>query len=123
MRRLVFLIAACLCTEAAAAYAHHPYAAYDLRAMTIEGEVVLVTYAEPHSFIQVRVRDAAGKDAVWIGELRGAGRLKDDGVTPQVLKVGDRIAVTGSPGRVAAERRIRVTSMVRPQDGWMWSDS
>lgn len=125
MRRTLFLIAVGLCTAARVlAYAHHPYSAYDLdREITITGEVVRVIYAEPHSFMHVRDRDADGRDIVWIAELRGASRLRADGVTDQTLKPGERFTVTGSPGRVAADRRMRVTSMVRARDGWMWSDS
>lgn len=125
MHRAVFLIAVGLfMTAGVVAYAHHPYRTYDVtREITIAGEVVRVTYAEPHSFMQIRDRRAGGRDVVWVAELRGASRLRAQGLVPETLKPGERITVTGIPGRVSADRRVRVTSVVRVRDGWTWSDS
>ena len=36
------------------------------------------------------------------------------------LKPGDRVIVTGSPGRNAAERKIHLKRIERPADGWSW---
>jgi hypothetical protein len=36
------------------------------------------------------------------------------------LKPGDRVIITGAPGRNASERRIHLKSIERPADGWAW---
>lgn len=125
MRRTVFLIAVVLwMVPGVVGHAHHPYSAYDLeREITITGDVVRLLYAEPHSFLHVRDHDARGRDVVWIAELGGAGRLRAQGLTAQTLKPGERVTITGSPGRVAADRRLRLKTVVRVRDGWTWSPS
>jgi hypothetical protein len=119
-RTVVLILIAVWSAAGIVGYAHHPYNTYDLkREVTITGDVVRLTYAEPHSFMLVRDR-ARGVQTVWIAELLGAGRLRAQGVTPESLKAGERVTVTGSPGRVAADRRMLVKTLVRARDGWTW---
>jgi hypothetical protein len=37
------------------------------------------------------------------------------------LKAGDRVVITGNPGRNAADHWMRAISILRPRDGWKWS--
>jgi thiamine monophosphate kinase len=46
--------------------------------------------------------------------------LSRDGVSRDTLKAGDRVIVSGNPGRDASEHRLRLHSIVRPADGWKW---
>ena len=38
------------------------------------------------------------------------------------LKPGDRVIVTGDPGRDDGQWRMRLRTIVRPRDGWRWSE-
>jgi hypothetical protein len=48
-------------------------------------------------------------------------RLSRDGISHDTLKVGDRVVITGSPGRTPGENRIHLKQIERPADGWRWS--
>jgi hypothetical protein len=91
------------------------------REVTIAGRLTEVVYREPHSFVLVESRNAQNQAERWIIEGPGAGAWRRAGVDPEVLKVGDRVTVTGHPGRVPAERRMLLMAIVRPQDGWRWT--
>ena len=90
--------------------------------ISIEGEVAEWEYRNPHSFVHVIVRDAHNRAQQWIVECGGAQQLTRLGVTAATLKPGQYVIVTGSPGRVEADRRLRLRAIVRPQDGLTWSD-
>ncbi len=121
MSRSFLLTCALVAGLAPASYAHHPYAVYDMgREVTVTGELERATFAEPHSFLQVRDVAPDGQDVMWIVELKGVGALRALGLTPRTLKAGDRLTLTGHPGRVAAERRLWLTTLVRVRDGWTW---
>jgi hypothetical protein len=107
------------------ASAHHPFASTYLedKQITIEGEVAEWVYGNPHSFVHVITRDSRNQTQRWIVECRGAHQLLRQGVTWEALKPGQRVIVTGSPGRVTAGYRLRLRALVRPQDGWRWSDA
>ena len=91
------------------------------REVTIAGRLTEVVYREPHSFVLVESRNAQNEAERWIIEGPGAGVWRRAGVDAEVLRVGDRVTVTGHPGRVPAERRLLLMAIVRPQDGWRWT--
>jgi hypothetical protein len=41
-------------------------------------------------------------------------------VTWTTLKAGDKVVAAGEPSRDPAVKRIRIFSLSRPIDGWMW---
>jgi hypothetical protein len=94
---------------------------FENREVTIAGRLTEVVYREPHSFVLVESRNAQNQAERWIVESPGAGAWRRAGVEPNVLKVGDRVTVTGHPGRVPAERRLLLMTIERPQDGWRWT--
>jgi hypothetical protein len=107
-----------------AGYAHHPRDTYHLdRQITIDGEIVRATYGEPHSFLHVREVRAGNGGSVWIVEFPGAGSLRARGLTPQSLQPGERVTLTGHPGRIAADPRLLLRTLVRARDRWTWSAS
>jgi Family of unknown function (DUF6152) len=106
--------------SAAAAFAHHSFAAtYDQKqTMTITGKMVQFSFRNPHSFVQVEVDD--GKEKVrWAVEWAGAAQLANSGIQNDTLRYGDTVVITGNPGRNAADHRIRMTTVKRP-DGFTW---
>lgn len=104
------------------AHAHHSFAAVyvENQIATIEGVVVQFLFRNPHSFIQVSVKDRNGAEVRYEVEWRGANQLMRQGVTQMTLKAGDRLIISGSPSRNPQDRWLRMASLQRPTDGFMW---
>ena len=102
---------------------HHSFAAYyfEEQSVTIEGDVAEFDYRAPHAWLHVMVPDAQGQPQRYSAEWANPRRLMGDGVTRETLKAGDRVIVTGSPGRTASERKIHLKAVRRPADRWEWS--
>ena len=102
--------------------AHHSFPAHYLEDQTvsIEGELVEFEYRAPHAWVRVMAPDEKGVVQQFSAEWANPSRLTQLGVTKETLKPGDRVVVTGSPGRNPAERRIHLKSIQRPADGWEW---
>jgi hypothetical protein len=125
MRRwLAVLLVAALFACGAQAFAHHSFAATYLeeQEMSVEGELVQFIYRNPHSFVQITAPDPQTREVIrWAIEWGGNGQLSRQGITAETLKVGDRVVVTGNPGRNPEDHRLRMRTIVRPKDGWRWS--
>jgi hypothetical protein len=78
-------------------------------------------YRNPHSFVKLEGPDEKGQMVTWTIEWGGGAQLSRDGVSRETLKAGDHVIITGNPGRDANEHRVRMSSIVRPSDGWKWS--
>ncbi len=121
-QRLLIATVALVALAASSGSAHHPFASYHLdREVTVVGDIVRAIYGEPHSFLHIRDSSAGDGKTVWIGELKGISTLRSRGLTPQTLKAGERVTLRGNPGKVAADHRLWLTSVVRARDGWTWS--
>ncbi len=123
-RGLAVLLVAGAFAFGARAYAHHSFAATYLEneEVSVEGDLVQFIYRNPHSFVQVTVPDPQTKEIVrWAIEWGGNGQLSRAGITAETLKAGDRVVITGNPGRNPEDHRIRMRTIVRPKDGWRWS--
>ena len=119
---LVVLVVAGACVFGSEAFAHHSFAATYLesQSVTIEGELVQFVFRNPHSFVHVTVKEKDGSMTTYNVEWGGTGQLSGTGVTRETLKAGDVVVITGSPGRNAADHRIRMASLKRPRDGFTW---
>ena len=102
--------------------AHHSFAAtyFEDKQQTIEGELVEFQFRNPHSFLQIEVKNEKGETVRYAVEWSAAGNLNIQGVTRETLRPGDRVTVVGSPGRNPDDHRLRVIRMTRPSDGWTW---
>jgi hypothetical protein len=107
---------------AAPAFAHHSFAATyrEKESVTIEGELVQLDFRNPHSFVHLDVKEKDGTTVRYAVEWGGVGQLGQQGVTRDTFKVGDHVIITGSPGRNAADRRVRLVTLKRPADGFAW---
>jgi hypothetical protein len=108
-----------------AAYAHHSQVAvYQSNTeQKIEGELVQVMVRSPHSWVHVEAKDEkTGQLVRYAVEWGGAAQLRNAGVDSKTLKVGDKVRVTGRPGRNAADRRLLMMFIERPSDGWTWGN-
>ena len=106
--------------------AHHSFTAvyFDDRDASIQVEVVQFVYRNPHSFVHVLAPDVrSGAIVRWAVEWQAGGQLGQRGITPGTLRPGDRVVITGSPGRNPADHSLRLRTIVRPKDGWRWRDS
>ena len=121
MTRLTFaLLVAALAAVPVAA--HHSFAAsyMEERTVTVEGDLVQVLFRNPHSFVHLMVREKDGSQVRYAVEWTGANQLGVQGVTRETLKVGDRVVITGTPGRNPTDHRIRMISLRRPKDNFGW---
>lgn len=104
------------------AVAHHSFAAtYDAsRQTSIEGQVAQFLFRNPHSMVQVLAPDENGEMRRWAIEWAGVNVLTGEGISRETLRIGDEVIVTGNPGRVPSDYRMRMLSIERPVDGWEW---
>ena len=106
--------------------AHHSFAGTyleDAEPMKIEGVLKAFLIRNPHSFVQVedpKLKNKDGTPVRWSIEWGAAGQLASQGVRTGTLKVGDKVVVTGSPGRNPEDHRLRMRTITRPSDGWTW---
>src|SRR4051812_33553341 len=122
-----------LCIAPASARAHHSYQMFfDLcKTVIITGQVTNVLWKNPHILVELKADTGTGYLAEWTS-VEGVARVSNADALN--LKVGDRLIVTGSPARSAAQIRsaypaldpaltiVSALSQVRrPSDGWNWA--
>jgi hypothetical protein len=118
----IWLMPVWACIVTGSAVAHHSFAAtYDAsREAMIEGEVAQFLFRNPHSMVQILAPDETGEIRRWAIEWAGVNVLTGEGISRETLRIGDKVAVTGNPGRVPSDFRMRMLSIERPEDGWKW---
>jgi hypothetical protein len=104
--------------------AHHSVATVyrDNERVTIDGELVTLIYRNPHSYLHVMAPDRQKQPRLWAIES-SAGQLLRQKLSAAGLVPGDRIIVTGDPGRDEGAWRMRLRTIVRPRDGWRWTET
>ncbi|HTX24468.1 MAG TPA: DUF6152 family protein [Steroidobacteraceae bacterium] len=124
MKRWVLsvLLAGSAIVAAGRVAAHHSFAAtyFVDREITVEGTLTQFLYRNPHSFVKMLAPDSQGHMQTWSIEWGGGAQLTQSHINRFTLKPGDKVVVTGNPGRDPAEHRIRLHRIVRPADGWKW---
>jgi hypothetical protein len=98
MKRLLMIFAAVPAFAQSAA-------TYDSsRQITLAGVVTKIEWANPHAFLFMDVRDAAGKIANWAVEFGNPLDLEKDGWTRNSVHAGDSVHVEGIRARGSSER-------------------
>jgi len=107
------------------AYAHHSFAQYyfEDRSITVEGELVRFDYQNPHAWVYFDAKDDEGMTRQYSAEWANPNRLSRENISKDTLKAGDRVVVSGSPGRKPEEYKIHLKRIQRPADGWVWPAS
>ena len=109
-------VVALVLAAGAAAHGHHSIAGvYDSqRPVTIDGVVVQFQFVRPHPFLDLRDTRTS---QTWRLEMDNRGELSEIGFTAETLRPGDRLVVTGSPGRREANK-MYIERLERPADGF-----
>jgi hypothetical protein len=86
---------------APSAFAHHSFAPHfdSNKPVSISGTITAFEAQNPHSYVHIAAVDENGRTQKYVCESHGVTQLTRNGVTPQILKVGTKIRVTGSLSR------------------------
>jgi len=122
MKTKLFLFAtAVLLFGVMTAYAHHSFVGtYATNEIKLDGKLVGVLFRNPHVFIHIDVTDENGMPQRWALEWAGTSALANQAVTRDTFKAGDHLVITGNPSRTNGERRVKVNTIRRPEDGFTW---
>ena len=93
------IVLAAACCASGSALAHHSGAMFDQeKSVTLAGTVTDFQWTNPHCWIQLTVKAAAG-DEDWSVEMGAPLQLFQGGWRPGTLKAGDEIEVVIHPMR------------------------
>ena len=100
-RRLKWVIAcSAVLMFAVSAFAHHSVSNFDFeKSATVNGQVSYFSFTNPHSFIDIKVKDDKGAETTWKVFATSKVVLQRYGWSPSSVKVGDTITVTGHPDK------------------------
>lgn len=85
---------------AASALAHHSVSNFDFdKSVTVGGNVAYFSFTNPHSFIDIKVKNDKGVETMWKVFATSKVVLQRYGWSPTSVKAGDVITVTGHPDK------------------------
>ena len=85
--------------------AHHSRAMFDTDSLvSVEGVVTDVQWRNPHMWVTLDVPGENGKTESWGFEGSGAASMVASGISPQILKVGNKVKIIAHPGRDKSKR-------------------
>ena len=80
------------------ALAHHAFAMFDTnREVMLDGTVKEFQWTNPHTWVQLLVKDSAGKEVEWSIEGSSPNNLARFGWTRNSLRTGDRVQAVIHP--------------------------
>ncbi len=92
--------------------AHHSRAMFDIDTfISVEGVVTKVEWKNPHMWVTLDVPTADGKTESWGFEGSGAASMVASGISPQILKVGNRVKIIAHPPRDDSQRTAEFMGM------------
>ena len=92
------------------AAAHHSPAAFDrTKEVKLRGVVKEFRWQNPHTWIEVIVKNEKGEDVVWGIELTSPTYLVRAGWKSNTIKPGDEVTVVGNPVRTGEPAAIFVS--------------
>jgi uncharacterized protein DUF6152 len=110
--------------SAVTVFPHHSVSAlYDpAKTVKIEGKIVSFAFRSPHSLLIVEAPDPQGTVQRWDVAWNAARELAGQNITRESIKAGDKVVITGNPGRRAEDHIIRMVTFLRPADGLTWGN-
>jgi hypothetical protein len=95
-------------------FAHHGASVYDsAKLTTLKGAVVEFRFMNPHTELNIDVKDAAGKTQRWSTEANSLVTMSRMGWTKDMFKPGDQITVTGNAAKDGT-RAMRLRTVLAP---------
>ncbi len=92
--------------------AHHSRAMFDIDTfISVEGVVTKVEWKNPHMWVTLDVPTSDGKTESWGFEGSGAASMVASGISPQILKVGNRVKIIAHPPRDDSQRTAEFMGM------------
>ncbi len=80
------------------AAAHHAFAMFDTnRELTLDGTVKEFQWTNPHTWVQLLVKDSGGKEVEWSIEGSSPNNLARFGWTRNSIKTGDHVQAVVHP--------------------------
>jgi hypothetical protein len=111
------VVAIYVLTGTAGTQAHHSYAGFSDKLVSIEGTLEKVIFANPHVILTIRAKDSSVYTALWVA----AFTLKNRGMSATDLRIGDALVISGTPALDPAVHDIaRLAEVRRVSDGWRW---
>jgi hypothetical protein len=100
-RTLLPTVAALVLAAGALVRAHHsvPVNFDQSKEVTIVGVIRDIKWVNPHSHWRVAVTGDDGKSVEWLVEFGAMNTMKRAGFPMERYKPGDRVEITGNPGR------------------------
>ena len=85
--------------------AHHSRAMFDTDVLvSVEGVVTDVEWRNPHMWVTLDVPTEDGGTESWGFEGSGAASMVASGISPEILKVGNRVKIIAHPPRDQSTR-------------------
>lgn len=105
----------------APAWTHHSFAAaYNMSdGITIEGKIVQVRLTNPHSWFFLDVEGEDGEVVRWSFEAGTPSGMIRNGYSPNVIKEGDTVTITGFRARDASKNSGMLRQLVT-EDGTVY---
>lgn len=101
MSRQLVALALTVSIGAPAALAHHSFAPHfdASKPVSISGTVTEYEARNPHSYVHIAATDENGRTQEYVCESHGYTQLTRNGISPEMLKPGTELRVTGSLSR------------------------
>ena len=92
--------------------AHHSRAMFDVDTfISVEGVITKVEWKNPHMWVTLDVPTSDGQTESWGFEGSGAASMVASGISPQILKVGNRVKIIAHPPRDDSQRTAEFMGM------------
>jgi len=101
-----------LASMIAPSVAHHSRAMFDTDVLVaVEGVVTNVEWKNPHMWVTLDVPTADGGTESWGFEGSGPAAMVASGISPQILKIGNRVKIIAHPPRDKSQRTAEFMGM------------
>jgi len=103
MRYLIagLFLALAMSLHGAPTSAHHGWSSYQTKAVTVEGPILALHYANPHAHIEIEHEGER-----WTVVLAPVSRMKARGLTEEMLAAGKTVQIVAYPSK-SGEKEMR----------------